>query len=362
MEKEELQSKTITWLRFPLAVVIVFIHNIDTSGIRETVSQIDYSHLSGIDIYNLMCFLLKDIVDIVVPLFFIFSGFLFFYKTKVWGLNIYFDKIKSKARTLALPYVLWNIIPIVLMAFFLFLKFDGSLSIYINQLMENGLLKIFWNYHDGRFPYNIPLWFLRDLIIVALLSPLVYYFVKYTKLYCIPILGIFYFTVSFPIPVDIRAIFFFTLGAYFSIHGKNMIVELRKGWLFWLISAIITLILSVYYGETNSFHYINFFHIIFGLITTINVASWLLERGRVSVNYFLSKANFFIFVAHNVYLLGRSRELVNFIFKSDSAFFLTIKFFLAPVICIFLCLGLYYVASKTVPKLLGILTGSRQRA
>jgi peptidoglycan/LPS O-acetylase OafA/YrhL len=134
-------------------------------------------------------------------------------------------------------------------------------------LIDNGLWKIFWNYSEwgstgtnilgwiipNYGPYLLPLWFLRDLIIMVFLSPLVYYFVKYTKHYGIVLLGILYYTkIGFIIPgystgLFLTACFFFALGAYFSIHGKNMVISLRKGQLYWLLLAIISMVLSTYY-------------------------------------------------------------------------------------------------------------------
>lgn len=360
MTNEELQSKTITWLRFPLAVAIVFIHT-NMDEISPAVAHIDYFHPSGMDIYNVIHILLSVVLlRVATPCFCIFSGFLFFYKTKnVWNRNIYFRQIKRKTRTLIAPYVLWNIIPVVIMVLFCLVKFDGSLSVYLYELQENGIFRIFWNCKEGLYPYNIPLWFLRDLIIVAFLSPIVYYFIKYFKLYSIFILVFFYFTdIWFPV-ISVRAFFFFSLGAYFSIHGKNMIIELRKSKWFWLFSAIITLVLSMYFEGTDKFRYLYIMYNVSGSITTINIASWLIKRGHVSVHPFLSKTSFFIFALHGVYLLWQIQKLLNILFHSNNAFILTMEYFLAPIICVCVCLGLYYIAQRTVPRLLGILTGSR---
>ena len=367
MTNEDLLSKTITWLRFPLAVAIVYVHNVNFDELAVALSGIDYSNLSGSDIYYIVCFLISDVLcRVATPCFCIFSGFLFYYRGKEWNRNIYLQKVKRKTRTLLTPYLLWNIIPVAITAFFAFLKFDDSLSLYMKQLWDNGILKIFWNYHEGTYPHyipyplNIPLWFLRDLIVVAFfLSPLVYYFVKYTKVYSLFILGLFYLT-NFWFPMlSIRTLFFFTLGAYFSIHGLNMVVELRKSKLFWILASIITLLLSMYFQGSGMYEYIFVLFNISGCITTIIIAAGYIKGGNATIHPFLSKTSFFIFASHTVYLLWFSNLALNFILKSDSALMMTTKYFLAPAICVCVCLALYYAAKKTVPWLLGILTGSR---
>lgn len=97
----KLSSDTISALRFPLMVGIVFIHvrvleGIDVQGVKI-----------GSDLpYWLTCIqsMFSDVIpSIGVPLFFLMSGYLFFYS----GLTriSYRNKFKKRARTLLLPYI-----------------------------------------------------------------------------------------------------------------------------------------------------------------------------------------------------------------------------------------------------------------
>ena len=380
MTNDELQSQTINCLRFPLSVIVVFNHNFPWN-MMDNILQVNWLNLTGMDIHIVICTLISNVVGYVAsPCFFIFSGFLFFKNVKELNLQIYLKKIKRRVTMLMVPYVLWNIIPVVISAVFLFQRFDGSLLAYFNNLWEQGIFKVLWNYQDHGsyhnnifgypvpfcYPYNGNLWFLRDLIMLVFLSPVVYYFVKYTKLVGIVILGTCFFTQVwiYTTGFSIDAFFFFGLGAYFSIHGKNMVTELRKGTIIWLILAVMLMFLSMYYASNYNIHYsILRLFIITGVISTIIIASCIVKRIRTisdsKIISFLSKTSFFIFVTHMVFLMNWSQQLANFIFKSNSALFLIVKYFTAPIICVCICVGLYYVASKTVPKILKILTGSR---
>jgi len=51
--------------------------------------------------------------DLIVPVFFFISGFLFF-KGHQWSKTFYAGKIKKRLRTLLLPYCLWNALGILL--------------------------------------------------------------------------------------------------------------------------------------------------------------------------------------------------------------------------------------------------------
>ena len=82
MTNDELLSKTIGYLRFPLAVGVVLIHNkmgeINIQG--DVINYKDWPWLS-----HTMDFFSAVLPTIAVPLFFFISGFLFFY-------NVDFDE------------------------------------------------------------------------------------------------------------------------------------------------------------------------------------------------------------------------------------------------------------------------------
>ena len=379
MTSDELQSKTIRWLRFPLAIAVVFAHDFARGEVYAHLSTIDWLNLSISDTYNIIRELLSDIIARGArPCFFIFSGFLFFNNIGKWSKQTYFDKIKRRFFTLIIPYILWNIIPILVKGFFLLKQFDGSLTIWLNELWENGILKIFWNYHDWTgvsknifgilipyyYPCNYPLWFIRDLIILAFLAPLIFYFIKYTKFAGVIALGICFITqIWLTIPgFSIDAVFFYSIGAYFSINGKNMIKELQTGWIIWLIIAVIAMFFSLFLTGSKVFFFRTIF-VAFGSITFINIVSLLLERGRISADSaavsFLSKTSFFIFAAHSVCLLSWAILLVNTVIQSNNTFLLIVKYLLAPFVCVIFCITVFYIMKKITPKLLNLITGSR---
>ena len=106
MTNDELLSKTISYLRFPLIVGVVFIHNkmaeINVQG--DIVSYDDWPWLT----YT-MDFFSSVLPTIAVPLFFFISGFLFFYKVD-FDKNVYIKKLKSRYHTLVIPYLIWNFV------------------------------------------------------------------------------------------------------------------------------------------------------------------------------------------------------------------------------------------------------------
>ncbi|MGC8140665.1 hypothetical protein ACP3W2_24705, partial [Salmonella enterica] len=70
---------------------------------------------------------------------------------------------------------------------------------------------------------------MRDLIVVVVLSPVIYWFVRKTRVFGLGVLLLAYCTqIWTPIPgFSPSAFFFFSIGAYFSIEGKDIIGFVR---------------------------------------------------------------------------------------------------------------------------------------
>lgn len=91
MDNEQLQSKVIKFLRFPLIVGVVLIHTqLTTINGVEGDTQLPQSFHGVFPIYETVSYLVAHLLArIAVPLFFVFSGFLFFYKTQEFTAKIY---------------------------------------------------------------------------------------------------------------------------------------------------------------------------------------------------------------------------------------------------------------------------------
>ena len=92
----ELQSRTIDWLRFPLIICVIFIHNaqlkLDAPYPLITSDTISLSLLAD----YIRIWISWVATHIAVPCFFVISGFLFFLKTPDLTRDIYKSKIKKR--------------------------------------------------------------------------------------------------------------------------------------------------------------------------------------------------------------------------------------------------------------------------
>lgn len=372
LSDNELLSKTIDWLRFPLMVAVVFVH---MNPIVD-MQLVDFHNFQSIDVYHIIATLgSRMIADLAVPSFFLMSGFLYFYGTKKWTSDVYIHKTKKRIKTLVIPYLLWNVINLGTISAFEIIKLKGHIMPFLSELYANGLHKLFWNYYEWDIdktnilgwstpkfgPINLPLWFLRDLIVIIILSPLVHFLVTNFKKVGILILGIAFYTKIWIITpgFNITGIFFFSLGAYFSIHQKNIVTEFKKHSKLILSISGILLLLSTYFDNQPINAYIHPIFVIFGCISVINLTAIFIQKGSFVVRPTLSKASFFIYVTHTVAILGYSKRLMNHIFSADSLFSMLSKYFLTPLLTVLICIGLYLAMKKIMPKIMNILLGSR---
>lgn len=176
---KELLLDIISLLRFPLIVLVVFIHVFPC--MKGMVGDVFESYVC---FYNIAYYCSEIIARVAVPLFFAISGFLYFYNvgSKLeW--SVYKKKQIRRFSSLLVPYFFWNAIVIVEYMLMQELGFDVMKERILNYDWKD-LLCLFWDMGLVRegvtgFPINYPLWFLRDLMIVTLISPLIFYGIKY---------------------------------------------------------------------------------------------------------------------------------------------------------------------------------------
>ena len=213
MTDEELQSKSIDFLRFPLIVGVVLIHAHFSNVIMNGVN-VNILHEYSCPIYDTTSYFFSELIGrIAVPLFFFISGFLFFYRSKEFSLSVYRHKLKNRGRSILLPYLFWNL---MIISYSILIQTIPGLSSSTNQLMDmyslTDWLDAFWSINGG-CPICYQFWFLRDLIVMILFSPLIYILVKYFRWFSVFVLGVlWYFNWWFSLPGFSIAAFFFFLN------------------------------------------------------------------------------------------------------------------------------------------------------
>ena len=350
------QSEVIDAMRFPLIVLVVFIHTIGSE-----IKQIDWN--SNLDLYLVISELNShNIGRIAVPSFFLFSGYFFFFKMEKWSFTFYFMQLKKRVKTILLPFILWTIvfIAIILVKNAVFKLLGFETDDYLSRINIQSLSNIFWINL-----LNYPLWFLRDLICMSLLTPVFYYCFKYLKIFGLIILFLVYFlNLESNIPgLSTTAFMFFGIGAYMGLNKKNILALTIKIKEIAYIVSIALLGISLYFNGTSTHEYIVRAFVPFGIVVLINIVNTLCNNSdKIKAQLIkLSPTVFFIFGLHVIYIMnwiaGASVKIQT-IFP-DSMFLKITLYFCSPIIAISICLVIYYLMKRLFPKTLSLLLGSR---
>lgn len=375
-----LLSKTIDWLRFPMVLLVIFVHSQGRNYVSSSPSI--GLELSILDLYDYFRnFLSVQMGRVAVPVFFFISGFLFFYKTREWNVSVYLRKMKKRILTLIVPYIVWNFSDVLIVTvkkLFAFIIKGKPFSNVLDYWSSLDLYRILWDnvtwpryeavnwlgvetYMSG--PANIPLWFLRDLIVVCVLAPIVYLVVKRTGRWGLLVLGLAYASkvwLQWP-GFSIEAMFFFSWGAYFSVHEKNFVEWFRTVSIpCYILAPLLAMVFTLCHGKTLlPVQYLNGLFIATSLVAAINLSSSLLRSGKTKVVPLLAQSSFFIYALHEVDILPEIKRFCSKIFPQDQLWALTLDYLFVPVITAAICVLIYWFIKKFVPALLVPLTGGR---
>lgn len=381
---KEIQSQTIDYLRFVLIIAVVFMH---TSMPKVDFSQSSYwLQINGPSIFSKLYMLFSGVMArVAVPAFYIISGYLFFLKTPQLTLKIIKQKEQKRFHTLVIPYIFWNLIIVLTFCALQILKLRYSyynlksiIDSCYTYMEENGWLNIFWNWKSWDIgktwlgtsttmtsPINFPLWYLRDLIVISALSPLLYWLIKHLKKKWIYLTFLIWFTgVWTAIPgISSTSLFFFSFGAYMAINKENILQIIRKVEKLSYLLAPVFLITSTYYSaqQTTPGYFSLHLYIIFGIIAIFNITSRLIENKSIKVHRTLTSSVFFIYACHTTLLISKYDNVVSKLWNltNDMPILAPFIYLSTPFCKTFLCVLLYMLLKKILPKFTKVITGNR---
>lgn len=371
--KNQLQFAVFDWLRFPLIVGVVFIH---CYGSPFDYNALDFKNLSSIDIFNLfrVC-ISKVLTHICVPTFFFISGYLFFVGMERWNYKKYIEKIKRRCHTLLIPFIIWNTISILVSLIVIF--HNNSWKGFIDFFEKNRYLHLYWDCHwwnlertnwlggedPASSPFLVPLWFLRDLIIVTLCSPIIYNLIKRTKVFFLLTLFICYISgVFIPIPgFSAMAFLFFSFGAYVCINNINiMSLSPKYVYIIYMITVALLIICTCLNGhDTPLGNYIYPLFVVSGFISLINLAKSFVENKIFRIPLYFSKSSFFIYLSHTILIIKYTQKLISHFIVKDNVLCMFIGYLATPIITISICVCIYWFLDRYLPSFCSVLTGNR---
>ncbi|MFV0538056.1 MAG: acyltransferase family protein [Dysgonomonas sp.] len=330
-------SKKLRFLSFFLVILVVFIHNyFGNIPPTNTFSYIFQTTLS------------KGVCYVANPLFFIISGFLFFRKREVPSIKNYSEMLTKRLRTLAIPYLLTSLLVIIIYGLLGITKFTSITDVLKVWLVE---------------PIPFQLWFLRYLMLLSIISPIIYYLIKKTKYIYIVVILLVWFFLYYKIDWALISLAFFSLGGFVSINGIQIPYYNKNHFLLsisiigWVFLSYIACI--VYEDDLIVQCLVRNIAIACGL-----VAVWLLYDILYKyINKWLDSDilsySFFIYLFHLPLILFVRKALLIVVPGSHSFVGNNIIYIITPMVTIFFCIILGKLMKRFIPPVYNIFTGSR---
>lgn len=369
-------SQTISFLRFPLTFAVVMQHSMGT--IR---TQIDWSALSAMDFYTLLKSACSGCIALVaVPIFFFISGYLFFVNVDHMDGQVYKEKMHKRLWSLVVPSFLWNVLCIPIMLLVKYGEtFSGTTTMaeFTDFIQHARWWHVFWDFtsHDAAYdnllgwpvlkesPVLSTFWYIRDLIVISALSPLVYWFVRKLRWMGVSLLMGCYILKLWPHVTIGTSCLFFVFGAYWSLNRFHLYIGhrwLRRG--IYLLSALLLLVMIRLLGnDTYWGTQIAPIFTLIGCFCVLSMASSFCQhKPSFCFPPLLTKSSFFVYALHIELGLPLAFFLLKAAFRGAyHPLLLSLQYLLTPCLIYIVCLLVYVCLQKMAPRFLVVLNGSR---
>ena len=291
-----------------------------------------------------------------VPMFYAISGFLFF--RGIDCVSDVFGKMKKRVWTLLIPFVIAAIVyplqPVLKQLLlhttserdYLALAQDGGLLYTLRCLFVDSGTGMPWAYH---------LWFMRDLVIIVALSPLLYYLRHTMHRWLIVLVVALY--MLFPQVGFLYASIWFVAGSFFLGELSRLPRQLVVAF------VLLFLTLAVWHqvDDYAAWQYVKVLEISCGLASLWCVYDWVVPQDfRLSDHRGLALAcqfTFFIYLYHEPMLHTIVKALPPLLGNSQWGYLAAVV--LTPLIVAPMGIAVGYVFRRLLPSVYYILTGKR---
>ena len=348
--------------------------------------EADFNLVSWQGIFNVIGILLSHVVaSIAVPIFYLISGFLFFVNFQEWSWDGYKKKMKNRVKSLFVPYLLWNVFPFLLIVSAMLVRVAikgdpiGDVQALITEKSwhilydcnEWGTTCVNWLGDNLKMtgPNDLPLWFLRDLIVVTILTPIIYLAVKKLGKFTIGILFFAYISRIWTLlpGFHITAFFYFYTGAYFALNKIDIIYFSQKYKNFFIPVCLILLVITTIFDGSNTVVGQNVYPLFVctGVFTAFFVASTCIAYYNIRPNKLLVSSCFFIYAIHFAVfpIIGSplffTRKMLHKVIPGNTGFEEVFCYLVSPIVTACLCVFILMVAKRLFPKLTLYFSGNK---
>ncbi len=367
-------SLRLKLLRFPPIIGVLYIHafgmTITYGG--GTLGTADISGLTEL----IRTLISQGLARTAVPLFFLMSGYLFFANFH-WSQQTYGKKILTRLQSLLVPYLFWNLLGMGILALGQAIPmirpyFTGASTPIAEYLGWYDYLNALFGLNGYPIAYHF--WFIRDLILLVLLAPVIAVILRYAPL---PFFIGLYFCWIFDlwlvpppaimawiwgvVPVFAPAamsVFFFAAGAFCGIKGKSLFALDAYGPAALVAYVPIVLVDAIWYTAWFNV-YLHRTGLLVGVVAAL-YSTRLIARHEKLRDWIvtLGGTSFFVYAAHEP-LMGLVRIFAYKCIPLDGAYTMLLLYLTIPVLVMIVLVWLHRMLTILCPRALSVVTGGR---
>lgn len=292
--------------------------------------------------------------------FYIIAGYLFFHGFEEAG--AWKRKFKSRLKSLGVPYLIWNFVAspwftaILIPIFSFFMPWLGSAR-------DVSIYEVYIGNAPGFYPINSPLWFVRELMLMVILSPIIWRILQsrfglgwLAGMFVLWVICAAYFWGGAENLT--QAIFAFSLGGYWQCSNRSPFSFSSTSAIIASVIAISLIALEIYFDF--ALNVATGLKCLAGCVIVFWLADYISRTRYAYIFAWLGEASFFIYLTH---FIGRKQVamfMINLVnpqneFTTMSTIF-GIWFF---IICY--TVGVWALLRRFAPRLLNFLLGGRMK-
>ena len=198
--------------------------------------------------FKMWTFICSYLSWMAIPTFFLISGYLLFQK---FSFATWPEKMRRRVRRLAVPYIVWNVA---------FVVFYLSLARIVPRLGTR-VASFGLDTFAGAFskvlsltiaPIDGPLWFLRVLFLLTLVSPLLFIFLRVGRGMPLLVCSIFWcvgesalgWKETLRLVCPAYALVCFLAGGVLAVNGRDLAKSFAGKWRVWLIVGLLACVMK----------------------------------------------------------------------------------------------------------------------
>lgn len=348
----------------------MFIHNNFTvESIAESVAKGGANILFNQNAFGrwMQLFISNGIARCAVPLFFLFAAYLQARKNDSYGVLI-----KKKAKSLVLPYFLWTVIYgfyftglklILLKIAPQFLQHPENTA--LNWSLLDWVHKIFGYSAEkgaGELPeFVFQFWFVRDLVILTVLSPVIMFFIKKFPRGFFALVTILFVAPVNTFVVQTQALFFYTVGLYWGKFDFPLFKKIdRIGWGEAVLLVLFTFFSAWTFSDGSGKTAMYWCAVVCACVLLLKLSGVIVksEKAFATLSY-LSAFSFWLYAIHAPVLNERLIRLWLKFLPMKNPFFCLAEYFGVTILTVAIGMALGIALKKICPKLFALLTGGR---